>query len=89
MRNRNCSVSIATRIRAVLAGYRGSVPGRRLFFTASKPALEAHPTSYTAGARVCYAGLKFPGREANHSAVFSAEIKKRGSGSVPPLSSTS
>jgi hypothetical protein len=36
----------------------------------------AHPASYPVGTRGCFLGVKWQGREADHSPLSSAEVKK-------------
>jgi hypothetical protein len=69
---------------------RGSIPGRGTrFFSAShrQDRLWGYPASYPLSTEASSQEVKRPGREADHSPLSSAEVKK--DGTTPPIPITS
>jgi hypothetical protein len=64
-------------LRAGRSRGRISIPGRgKNFLHVVQTDSEVLPTSYPMGTGSCFPGLKWPGREADHSPPTSAEVKK-------------
>jgi hypothetical protein len=64
----------------------GSSPGRGWEFSPHhrvQTGSGAHSASYPVGTRGSFLGVKLPGREADHSPPYSAEVKM--CGVIPPL----
>jgi hypothetical protein len=79
--SQNSSVGIAT---AYDLDGRGSNPGMgKIFLYNVQMGSEAHPASYPMGNVDNFLGVKQPGRQADHSAPSSAEVKN--GGAMPSL----
>ena len=85
--SRICIVGVATRLRTERYGVRflagaSDFSSRQNVHTAST----AHQASYSVGTGVHFRGVKWPGREVNHSSPPSAEVKSEWSyASIPSI----
>jgi hypothetical protein len=79
-------VGIATKLRVGRLGAHSPL-GAKIFLscTTSRPALRAHPDSYSKDTVVLSPGVKRSGHEGNHSPLTSSEVRMGGALSLLPL----